>query len=686
MRLEPLLPPACTAAEVARKLDAHCRRRRRRARLVVVKHPHRAPGRRYALEARALERLRPPAPGDFNPRTLPQQDPAAVRAAIELVAAEAGESAAFVAEMVLGALECTPRTMPAAMTPGRLPVPSPLNADVVQSLVSAAGIPGDWGAQVRNGFDALYCGGKQHLWTRNSVLAPAESDFLVAELAKEVALGNMMRVTPLYTACPLLPAIQCAIAVVPKDGAGHRLITNASGPVGCGTNWHVHPAAVTPCRMDTAAGFGEQLCALREQLGPAAAILLKPYDVSAAYRTLGLRTQDLWLHVLSFNGELYAPRRGQFGARAHGYYLCGITWSLAQRLVREKRAAAGVFVDDSILGAAAEDFADVAACFVALCKAAGLPLNLVKLALAGEPATVAVWIGLLWDSVAMTVALPAAKLASITAAVIAVAGRSRVRCDELQSVLGQVNFASQVVAVLGACMASVRACLRGCSGRQWVSLTPAARLEMQCWPAVMQEHNGVALLRRRVVAADAVTTTSDASHIGFGWACPATGQYASELWPPEVKACQPDGLHINPLELVAGVLAMAAVGSSAAGQRAGAVRGVKLFSDNTATVANLSTLRARSVALSRFTRTAAVIASRLGFLPLSEHVQGVDNVTDPLSRGVIPSLYLGPEWTRVRYSQQQLVSLLTCATPWSVENSSLVMPLPGGNGAGAARL
>jgi len=561
---------------------------------------------------------------------------------------------------------------------GSHPVHSSLDPVTIQSLATAAGIPGDFAGQVQHGFDLLFYGGALHSVPANHPSADVHADFVAEELAKGVARHQLLDVTAIYNALPTLPAAVSPMAVVPKGvpGSGElRLITDGTYGRGSSVNSYIDPTAASPCRLTQAREMGDAIYAQRVLHGPGADLTMQVYDIVDAYRAVPTRVDDYWKVLLCHRGRLYAATAGQFGIRTHGYWLAMITHCLALKARRESAAAAGVFVDDTLLCAEDSLLQLASRMFVDSCKAAGLTISEKKLLLQGAPGPVKTWIGLVWDTATGTVSLPLDKHDRIASAATSLAGRSRVLCRDLLAVLGLVNFATACVSVLATCVSNVTACTRGVPHHHWVVLSPAAKDEILTWNAVLAEFNGVSLIPRTVRASTAVSVTSDASDIGGGFFCDQTRVFASWLWPPAIRACLPSGMHITKLETAAGVLAIAAVGTSSTVQALGAAAAVLLRSDASATVANIESLRARAPAIAPLTRTAAVLAARHHFRPLSVHVQGLLNEADPLSRGVVPARFTEPGWTRLHYSEQQLLHLLESPAPWLPASAWAVTPL-----------
>ena len=649
------LPAPRPADEVRAALRARQRRLNRRGRVAVLRYPARAPAERYGMQSIEPPAHRAVAAGDFDPGQHAQLDLDGVARAIETVALRGVMSAHDLTCAVVSALTWKPSHSPRAPVKGAAPVASPLNADAIHELALAdpLGLPPGLSAEmlrdaVTHGADAMYSGARRHGTTHNSPPPSAEAAAALRESHDaDVAAGWVLDVTELCEACPLMPLLLVGTRQVPKSYAADgttvtawRTIADASGDVGVGSNWDVDPRALHPVPLHTMADVAAELHRVKRAAG-GERVVIGAFDFAKAYRQFPNRVDDMWLHCYCREGRVYADMRIAFGSRGGGQWLCAVTHLVARAVSRElgEEGACVCFVDDSGLIVIERAFPRAEALFRAIAARVGLSINESKVLL---PATRQRFIGPEWCTESLRIFLPAAKVALLCGDLEAAAAAATLRCRELLSLLQRMQWASQMVLVLASCQAPIRALIRGVPLGTRVPVTAAARDAMRACVEMLRTCNGSSVVPRAALLDGAPAVYTDASSWGFGWICHATRRFASEPWPSPASEA-----HINALELAAataGALDLQAQ-LAAAGAPPAAVR---IFCDNTAACACISSLGTSSLMLAPCTRALATASSTLDFVPLSSWVQSAANPADAPSRGEVPAELEG--WTRVRYA------------------------------------
>jgi len=629
-------------------------------------------GRRYVQQSLRVEgdRVRGLRAGDFDPTQHAQQPPAAVLAAIEAVHKRSGAPLDVLVGFVHSALTWRARPSPVSPECGPVPLQPTLNPTAVQHYVDTAGprhLRGiNWVDTLTCGADDLYSGSGQTYVHPNHPSVLAHLAAATAMVEEEEAKGFAIDVTEIVKACPLMYMFISAIALVPKANGKWRMIDDesAASARGTGPNCYVNPSRLSPCPLDSIATFGAQLWRLRQQ-HPHERILMLVHDGLAAYRQILLRVNDMWRHLFQLNGRVYVATRELFGSRASGFYLCPITYSVAASVAASTGGAAAAFVDDSAVADIAPRFAATNALFM---RRSEVEVRMMqseqKLLEHGPPSTESTWIGVDINTDTMTASIGADKRQRLLAMAQSFCQRRRVLCSELQEALGLAVFVAQVVQVLGACLAEVGACIRGVPTHHYVTLTADAKAQLATWVHVLEAFNGTTLMPVPVRREQAPAVWCDASTFGLGFFSDELGFYASEPWPAVMQATLTPESHINLLELATALLAVFAVADALpASSISQGARGAHVFCDNTVACAHIASLGARSPNLAPITRLLAATCAHRCLSPFVTQVRSEDNAdADALSRLSIPPRFLSSQWQRLRYSPQQLLSLVDCKT------------------------
>ena len=639
---------------------------------MTVKRAGAPVGERYVQQSLRVEgdRVRRLHAGDFDPTHHAQQPPEAVLAAIEAVHKRSGSPLEVLVGFVHSALTWRARPSPVSPECGSVPLHPTLNPAAVQHYIDTAGprhLHGiNWLDVLTCGADDLYSGSGQTYVHPNHPSVLAHLAAATAMVEEEEAKGYVIDVTEIVKACPLMYMFISAIALVPKANGKWRMIDDesAASARGTGPNSYVNPSRLSPCPLDSIATFGAQLWRLRQQ-HPHERILMLVHDGLAAYRQILLRVNDMWRHLFQLNGRVYVATRELFGSRASGFYLCPITYSVAASVAASTGGAAAAFVDDSAVADIAPRFAATDALFMQRSEVeVRMMQSEQKLLEHGPPSTNSTWIGVDINTDSMTASIGADKHQRLLAMAQSFCQRRRVLCSELQEALGLAAFVAQVVQVLGACLAEVGACIRGVPTHHYVTLTADAKAQLITWAYVLEAFNGTTLMPVPVRRGNATEFSSDASNLGLGFLCERHRIYASEPWPTEAQATQVPSAHINKLELLAATLGFNAVADAEpASPTSPGARGVHAFCDSSVACAHIGSLGARSPHLAPITRLLAAACAHKGLFPFVTQVRSEDNAdADALSRLAIPTRLLDPSWTRLRFSAQQLLSLISAST------------------------
>ena len=178
--------------------------------------------------------------------------------------------------------------------------------------------------------------------------------------------------------------------------------------------------------------------------------------------------------------------------------------------------------------------------FISLCNDIGVPLAPEKTV---GPATILIFLGILLDSIARTASLPSDKLTEYREDIQAVLFRHKLTRNELESLVGKLNFAASVVPARPFLRRLIDKIYTVRKPFHQIRCTAEMRLDLHTWVTFLQNYNGTTFFRSLgLVASDAIHMASDASHQGLG------ARYGSK-W---IQARYPQNwtqFHITVLEL-----------------------------------------------------------------------------------------------------------------------------------------
>ena len=518
----------------------------------------------------------------------------------------------------------------------------------------------------------MYCGVRRHGTTGNSPPpSPAAAAQLRAGHEADVATGRVLDVTELVRANPLMALLLVGQRQVTKTldengvAVAWRVIADASGRLGEGSNADVDPSALHPVPLHTIADVAGDLRRVKAAAG-SERVVFGAFDYAKAYRQVPNRLDDLWLHCYCYEGRVFADLRVAFGSRAGGQWLCAITHLVARDVSRALgvTGACDCFVDDSGLITVESAYARGEALFRERAKRVGLSINEGKVLL---PSTRTRFIGAEWDTERMRIFLPERSVRELCADIDAAVAAPTMRCHALLSLLSSLTWASQMVLVLGSCLAPARALIRGREKSDVIVMTGDAREALRACAEMLRTMNGSSVVPNAALADGAPSYYSDASSWGMGWLCARTRRYASEPWP--VGSAAANG-HINALELSAAAAGALDLRQQLVDAGLPPPPAVLAYCDNTSACACISSLATSSLSLAPATRALATAAASLHFAPLASWVQTAANLADGVSRGEIPPEVAG--WTRVRYRADDLVQWAAPRT-WTCWASSAAM-------------
>lgn len=343
-------------------------------------------------------------------------------------------------------------------------------------------------------------------------------------------------------------------------------------------------------------------------------------DIADAFRLIPVNPRDYPKLGMKFLGQYYYDRCLPMGCGSS----CKIyeTFSTALQAIFESfdsTIRCVHMIDDFFIMAA-----DRATCerhlrlFLAMCADMGIPIAPEKTTL---PAQDTSFLGVELDTVKHIARLPPEKLAEYSTMIEDMLPHNKVRRNELESLVGKLNFAASVV--------PARPFLRRLIDLVWtvdkpyyfIRLTQQAKADLQTWLSFLQSYNGITYFRSlNIVDSRAIHLASDASKLGFG-ACYGS-KWVQAAFPPTWH-----GRNIAFLELYPVFVLLYMFGGSMANST------IIFHCDNEAVTVILNKQSSKDSSLMSIVRQLVLLLVKHNIHLTSKHIPGLMNILpDRISR------------------------------------------------------
>lgn len=257
--------------------------------------------------------------------------------------------------------------------------------------------------------------------------------------------------------------------------------------------------------------------------------------------------------------------------------------------------------------------------FLALCQRMGIPIKHTKTV---QPTTVITFLGVELDSDKMEARLPSDKIQKITELLGKFNRKKKVTLQELQSLIGLLNFACTVVAPGRPFLRRLIDLTRGISKpNHFIRLNREAKADIKAWLEFVVGYNGISLfLPDRWDNSEHLHFYTDASGIGYGAVFGKQWFYGE--WPDHFRS-----YHITIKELFPIVLAVEIWADHLRNKC------IMFHCDNEAVVTILTKHTSKDSIVMKLVRRLIVQSLKNNFLFSSVHIMGKKNVlADRLSR------------------------------------------------------
>ena len=455
---------------------------------------------------------------------------------------------------------------------------------------------------------------------RNMPSARDRPEVIDEYLAVECSKGRV--IGPLDQA--LFPDIHVnRFGVIPKGTSGKwRLIVDMSFPEGASVNDGVSEALSTL----TYIGIGDAVKGITTR---GKGTRMAKVDVKSAYRNIPVHPEDRWLMGMRWRETLFVDTALPFGLRSAPKIFTAIA-DAVEWIAREEGVQFVIHYLDDFLVLGAPDTNE---CETAVQKLLdvfsrlGLPVATDKLE---GPTTRLVFLGFELDTVAWEIRLPRQKLEDLKELIRQWVGRRTCSRKELESLVGKLGHAAQVVPPGKTFMRrlfELKAAMGQARGK--IRLNNGFRSDIMWWATFLEPWNGVRMMKDNSQQQAASIWTDASGSFGCGAWNPATSEWFQMQWSTgqgQVQSgIEEEGITLK--ELLPVVLACAIWGRYWAGQV------VRFYCDNTGAVAVVNSGYSRIPQIMHLLRCLFFIRARFHVEVWATHTPGVQNgMADAISR------------------------------------------------------
>ena len=401
-----------------------------------------------------------------------------------------------------------------------------------------------------------------------------------------------------------------------KNSCFRRVIMDLSWPPGEAVNngidqhWYIDgPATIT---LPTADYMADRLL----QLGPGA--FLYKTDLARGYRQLRVDPCDWPFLGFRHRDQYFLDICPPFGLRSSA--MCMQRTAEAIVYIHGRRGYySKAYLDD--FGGAEPDGATAWAALTQL-QHIMADLGVVEAKhKVHEPAQIMVWLGIEYDSCAMTMTIPDAKMREIMQVLGEWTGRLRATRRDMQKLIGLLQFVASVSPPVRIFSNRMLQCLRDTPARGTNGLSLGFRKDLKFFVDLLPDFNGIRIINKTDVPCQSHIEL-DACLSGCGATIGA--QYYAEAFPPEVVSV---GHTIAHLELLNVVVALKVWGKSWTGLR------VRVVCDNANACFAIQTGRSRDDYIQHCVRELFLYEARFDVELMAVHRAGELMVrADALSR------------------------------------------------------
>ena len=439
-------------------------------------------------------------------------------------------------------------------------------------------------------------------------------DYLEVEIKNKRIFGPLPSIPEQYHCAPL--------GLVPKKNKNDfRIIHDLSFPPGQSVNEFIPPeyTNVQYQSVYDAVYMLSQICN--------GAVMSKT-DIEKAFRLIPVHPDDQYLFCINWRGSFYVDRALQMGCSSS----CQIFQAFASAIKWISEAKLQIptvnYLDDFMLGAATKAIGlnDLQR-FLSMCADIGIPMSDKK---TFPPENIMTFLGFEIDTVKREIRLPVEKIQQCRDEIDHLLARKKTQLRNLQSVIGLLNFASQVILPGRAFLRRLIDQTRGYRlPTFWIPLKNAL-LDLKMWKHFLDNHNG------RVFFVDAnILTNHDVSLYTDASGAKGFGAWFGDRWFYGEWSKWWKEQHIMLLELYPIVVALELWGADLGNKR------LMLFTDNLSLVSVLNKQTSKDPLVMILVRRLVLACLKSNVVVFAQHISTSKNkLADLLSRLQIQQFHL----------------------------------------------
>ena len=246
------------------------------------------------------------------------------------------------------------------------------------------------------------------------------------------------------------------------------------------------------------------------------------------------------------------------------------------------------------------------------------------------PSTRMEFLGIICDTVSLTLEIPSNKLEDIFSILDVWLNKDKVKIRDIQSLVGKLNFIASCVRPGRLFMSRILNWLRSVYNNSgWIVVPKEVPKDLLWWQNFLPLYNGVSMMAIEEWSDPDVEASSDACLTGCGSWC--DGEFFHKEFPEFIRNLN---LHINSLELLAIVVCLKTWSSKLRYKR------IKIFCDNFVSVQVINTGKSRNIFHQSCLREICFVAAVHDFEIRAVHISSCDNrISDYLSRWHLDLFY-----------------------------------------------
>lgn len=447
---------------------------------------------------------------------------------------------------------------------------------------------------------------------------------LMSKLVEQGRLAGPFPTNPLPSTLHVSP-----LQTVPKSGGdGFRLVHNLSfpDPEEMSINAFIEEGKYLGEEADLTYPAVSELAAMVAAIGPDARIW--SVDIRSAYKLLRIDPGDYQYTGMVWNKCLWFDPTCPFGARSSAYNMQRVSTAVCETFMQLHGGVVKNYLDD-FASAAAPGKAELHyKQFLELLDYLGLEVAPEKCA---PPKSVGTWLGIEVDAKKMQMRIPKSKLKELIDIINSWIYKEGCTLKELQSLHGKLSWASTVVRPGRLFTNRIRNRLAAVKDAQAIRLDDQFRKDVQWWLYILNNHNGVTLIRQPEWTVQDAVLASDATLKGCGAICMESGHFFHAVFPYDILSAE---YNINELELLALTVAIKLWGNQLSRRR------LVMAVDNLVTKQCVMSGKATSINMQFGMRELWTILDMHSIDLIVVHIPGVENrMPDYLSRWDEPGAY-----------------------------------------------